>query len=79
MGTVLIEDDEQLKVVRRMKRMDTYGLTYGQIAKILNDEGVPTQKGATWYPSTVRAIVNNEPPGNVEFRNEFGEDKTRST
>jgi DNA invertase Pin-like site-specific DNA recombinase len=78
MGTVLIEDDEQLKVVQRMKRMNTYGLTYGQIAKILNDEGVPTQKGATWYPSTVRGIVNNEPPGNVEYINDQGIDTTRS-
>lgn len=35
------------------------GQTFGAIAAALNDEGIPTARGGTWHPSTVRHVVQS--------------------
>jgi hypothetical protein len=43
---------------QRVRRLHRRGVTYSQIARTLNDEGLPTaQGGRRWYLSTVRALV----------------------
>ena len=48
---------EELAVVRRVLKTWRLGGSYGRIATEMNCEGVPTKRGARWYASTVRAIV----------------------
>jgi DNA invertase Pin-like site-specific DNA recombinase len=38
--------------------MRAKGQSYGQIAKNLNKQGVETARGGSWYPSTVKNIVD---------------------
>jgi Recombinase len=45
-------------VVERIKLEYVRGRTLGQIARSLNDDGVPTSHGGRqWWPSTVRAVL----------------------
>jgi hypothetical protein len=45
-------------VADRIRREHGQGRSFGEIARALNDEGVPTaQGGRQWWPSTVKAIV----------------------
>ena len=44
----------------RVKAERDAGKTYAAIAADLNTDGVPTARaGATWYPATVRAVINS--------------------
>ena len=48
------------EVVERIRQERAQGLSYGQIAERLNDEGVPTaQQGRQWYSSSVRALLRS--------------------
>lgn len=47
----------ELAVVRRILESWRRGGSFGRIAAEMNAEAVPTKRGARWYPSTVRAIV----------------------
>lgn len=48
--------------VTLMRLLRSNGRSYGAIAKMLNNEGVPTaQGGAKWYASTVRAALMRTP------------------
>lgn len=50
----LVRDD----VRKRIRREHARGVTYGQIAKGLNDDGVPTAHGGRqWWPATVKKIA----------------------
>jgi DNA invertase Pin-like site-specific DNA recombinase len=58
------EDSDQLhdnpreaETIRRMKEMRAGGMSYGAMARTLNEEGIPTEKGKRWWPSTVRQIL----------------------
>lgn len=63
----LVIDDEAAQVVRRIFDMVIVGVKRGEIAKILNAEGVPMpavykkKKGCTrdWYPDGKKAGWNN--------------------
>lgn len=46
-------------VVRTIFRMAASGSNKGQIARHLNDSGVPTRHGKTWMPARVGAIISN--------------------
>jgi DNA invertase Pin-like site-specific DNA recombinase len=50
----LVRDD----IRKRIRREHARGVTYGQIAKGLNDDGVPTAHGGRqWWPATVKKIA----------------------
>jgi DNA invertase Pin-like site-specific DNA recombinase len=53
-------DRNFLAVYRRVVGMAEDGASMNGIARILNDEAVPTATGGTWYASTVRAILTSE-------------------
>jgi DNA invertase Pin-like site-specific DNA recombinase len=44
------------------------GSSYQKIADRLNRDGVPTQNGRKWYPTTVKNIVDGLAPGESENR-----------
>jgi DNA invertase Pin-like site-specific DNA recombinase len=49
-------------VAERVCELRADGWSYASIARLLNDDSVPTaQGGARWYPSTVRAISRQAP------------------
>jgi DNA invertase Pin-like site-specific DNA recombinase len=50
------------QVAARIRRLRSRGWSYPKIAERLNSEGVATARGGRrWYPSTVRAIAQQEP------------------
>ena len=51
---------EQAEVVRQIFDFALSGLGAANIAHILNDRGIPTQKGKTWYPRAILNILHNE-------------------
>ena len=54
----LIENQEEMRVIRRMKRWRKEGLSYRKIADRLNERGTkPRRKGSKWYGSSVRLIL----------------------
>ena len=51
------------RVVNRVRLEYARGRGFGEIARALNDEGIPTAHGGRrWWPSTVRAIVVRAAP-----------------
>ncbi|NLE05894.1 MAG: recombinase family protein [Crenarchaeota archaeon] len=58
-GKLLI-DTEQAEIVReihKLRRNNHY--SFRQIAKDLNDRGIPTQRGREWKAGTIHAILKN--------------------
>jgi Recombinase len=57
----VIVDPAAAALVRRIFLMRSQPSSLGDIAAILNSEGVPTPRGAkSWYPSTVRQVLMHE-------------------
>lgn len=55
----LVRDDEEYKIVRKMRRWKKAGKSYREIARLLNEQGVPTKKeGAKWYHTSVSSILS---------------------
>jgi DNA invertase Pin-like site-specific DNA recombinase len=52
-----IEIDDTVR--QRIAAMRADGLSLQRIARALNDEGVPTARGAMWYPSTVQHVLRS--------------------
>jgi site-specific DNA recombinase len=51
----------QAPTIERIFKMNRYGKkSLRQIAKELNNDGVPTARGGKWYPSTVNYILKNK-------------------
>ncbi len=47
------------EVVARIVAMSADGLGFSAVARVLNEEGVPTaQGGARWYASTIRSVLH---------------------
>lgn len=63
-GSPLIENPPEMELVRRLKKMRSEeGMTFSQIARTLNREGVPTPKKKEvcgWLEVTVRKIVTRD-------------------
>ena len=51
------EQSETVRTIFRMKRYQRKSL--GEIARDLNDRGIPTARGGKWYPGTVKYILDN--------------------
>lgn len=58
-GKQLVEDDGEQATLTRIRTLSVEGLSLNAIARTLNDEGVPTKRGATWHASTVRYLLRN--------------------
>ena len=50
---------EQATWVREIFKRFLGGTSINAIAKALNDNGAPTQKGGSWYPMTIQQILRN--------------------
>ena len=48
------------EVIERVIDARARGLTLSAIAAELTEEGVPTARGGTWQPATVRALLNSQ-------------------
>lgn len=55
----LVVNEAEAAVVRRIYQMCLDGLGTYRIANALAAEGIPTKRGATWQPGTVKAILVN--------------------
>jgi len=55
----LVLNEAEAAVVRRIYAMCLDGLGTYRIANALAAEGIPTKRGATWQPGTVKAILVN--------------------
>jgi len=49
-----------LPTYRRVLSMLDDGYGFNEVARILNDEEVPTSRGGRWHASTVRAIAKSQ-------------------
>jgi len=61
-NTRLIENLEEQKILKQMKKLRELGKSYSEIAEALNKDGIPTRytkgdKKSSWHPSTVRNII----------------------
>jgi len=56
-GGKLVKNPQEQGVIKRVKGMRKRGLSLQKIANRLNDEGVPTKMGKTWYSMQVRHIL----------------------
>ncbi len=54
-----IEDPQELEIVKYVKVLRRKRLSHRDIAKRLNEEGIPTKRGRKWYGSTVSYILKN--------------------
>lgn len=52
--------DGFLPTYRRVVGMSEDGMSMNEIARRLNNEGVPTARGGDWHASTVRAILSSD-------------------
>lgn len=54
------------EVIARIINLHAGGMSLGKIAKLFTEEGVPTARGgATWYPATVRAVLNSQDAASI--------------
>jgi len=56
-GDALLENEDELGVIEKMRTWQDEGLSLRGIAARLNEQGVPTKQGRTWHASTVRGIL----------------------
>jgi DNA invertase Pin-like site-specific DNA recombinase len=55
----LLKQEQEQKIIRKIKRLKNQGKSYRKIAKILNMQGVPARsKEAKWHDSTVWYVIN---------------------
>lgn len=59
-GKQLVEDDGEQQTLDRIRALHRQGVSLNAIARTLNAEGVPTKRGATWHPATVRYLLRNQ-------------------
>ena len=55
----LFQVNEELEVVKYIKRLKRKRLSLRQIVNRLNEQGIPTKRGGSWYAGTVRYILQN--------------------
>jgi len=57
----LVQDEDETKVVERIRQLRKKKLPLREIAKIMNEEGHPTKRGGKWGAETVRLILKRIP------------------
>ena len=58
-ATGLDVDPDQSQVVKMIFGLRQSGLTMRQIADALNDDGIASSKGSTWYAPAVKVVLDN--------------------
>jgi len=56
-GTTRVVHKGEQKIVSKMLALLDEGQSYSQISKYLNSKNIPTKRGGSWYPSTVKEII----------------------
>ena len=56
-GDKLVPNADELALIERIKAMHKAGTSYNGIAARLNAEKVPTKRGGTWQPTTIRNLI----------------------
>lgn len=59
-GDVLKPNESEQEVLRLIRQFEDDDWSLAGIARELNHRGIPTKRGAKWYPSTVRYLLRNE-------------------
>lgn len=57
----LVEDENETKIVERIKQLRKKKLSLREIAKIMNEESHPTKRGGKWAAETVRLVLRHQP------------------
>ncbi len=60
-GDYLIPDAAEQRVLARIRRMRSNGLSYDKIARSLNRSGVPAKRSGPWYAMSVRSVALTSP------------------
>ena len=59
LGDDLYANPEEQSIIERMRAMRESGATLRAIADALNDDGIPSKRGGTWYASSIRCVLEN--------------------
>lgn len=74
----LIENPEEIEIVKEIKRGRGKGWSYPEICRYLNGRGYKTKRNKKWYPSTVSYIVKNPKFANIDISEEPEEPETEA-
>jgi site-specific DNA recombinase len=55
----LVVDNTRADIVRRIFQLRRQGRGLREIARVLNEQGVPTSRGGRWHAGTIRYILKN--------------------
>lgn len=55
----LIVNEKEKEIVNRIFDLYIDGNSYFKIARLFNEEGIPTKRGGHWARSTIKSIINN--------------------
>jgi len=56
-GAKLVENPEEMDVVRRIHTLRAGGVSLQGIATVLNKAGVATKRGGKWYAVTIQSVL----------------------
>ena len=59
-GTTRVVHKGEQKVISKMLALLDEGQSFSQISRYLNSKNIPTKRGGSWYPSTVKEIIKRE-------------------
>jgi DNA invertase Pin-like site-specific DNA recombinase len=54
----LVESPQEKQVVRTIQELRATQLSYQKIARYLNAQKIPSKRGGSWYPETVKAVYS---------------------
>lgn len=57
-GTTRAVHKGEQKIIQKMLALLDEGQNLTQISKYLNSKNIPTKRGGSWHPSTVKEIIN---------------------
>jgi site-specific DNA recombinase len=55
----LVKNEEEIKVISRIKGLRSRGYSWGKISNRLNEEGIKSKYGKIWYMSSVYNMMKN--------------------
>jgi DNA-binding transcriptional MerR regulator len=55
-----ISNKNELKIIQKILTLKSGGYSYREIAKTLNDNGLPAKRGGQWSKTTVQEIYKRE-------------------
>jgi predicted DNA-binding protein YlxM (UPF0122 family) len=56
-GTTRVVHKGEYKIIEKMLALLDEGQNFTQISQYLNDKNIPTKRGRSWHPSTVKEII----------------------